>query len=418
VFFANIYRVFLVFIRSIIIAKALSAATFGQYVTILALTASLQAFFNFNIGTMFTKFGAGYVTAKRNDKLFSLIKLSFLLTTLALFTSLIVLYFFIHFSYTLFINEPGLEYHILLLAVGQGMVLVDYTSLSLLRLFYKFKQNSLITMIIITLELAVIVISLVIYSVELDTFLVIIIVQKFTSSLIFNAFCFWEIRTELRGFAHSKISLISSDFREIRQFILVNYGSRLLKTLIDQGDVLLLSAFTSNYEVGIFGVGKRLGMAILSITDPLMNAVFPQVSRMISGRQYQELIKMLKQITSSILIMVGLALIPMYFFRYDVVSLAYGAEFRDGGNVFFIIALSAVTGGVFFWYTSLLLNLELVVYRFKLFVVLLIAGLSLGLLIIPAYGAIGAALVVLAIKVLEVGAGAFKSIHTLKSRIV
>ncbi|MCE7994798.1 MAG: oligosaccharide flippase family protein [Roseivirga sp.] len=417
VFFANIYRVFLVFVRSIIVAKALSASTFGQYVTILALTASLQAFFNLNIGTMFTKFGASYMMEKRNDKLFGLLKLSFLLTVLSLLVSVILLFFFIRFSYQLFIDQPNLEYHILLLAVAQGMTFIDYTSLSLLRLFYRFRQNSLITMLIITIELVVIIISLVVYSVDLETFLVIIIIQKFASSIIFNGLCFWEIRAELTGFRQAQIKLIKSDFKEIKSFITVNYGSRLVKTLIQQGDVLLLSAFATDYEVGIFGVGKRLGNAILSITDPLMNAVFPQISRMISGKQYKDLIAMIKQITSTVLLLGGAFLIALFFFRFDILALAYGNEFRDGGNVFFVISLSSVAGGIFFWYTSLLLNLELVVYRFKMYIALLVGSLVLGLLIIPLYGAIGAAVTVLIMRLAEVGAGAYKGLHTLNSRL-
>lgn len=366
---------------------------------------------------MFTKFGAGYVSEKRNDKLFALLKLSFIISFLALLASLILLYFFIHFSYDLFIDQPSLKYHILLLAVAQGLIFIDYISLSLLRLFYRFKNNSLITMLIITIELVVIVISLVVYSVDLDTFLIIIIIQKFASSIIFNLFCFWEVREELRGFTRAQVSLVQQDFSAIKSFITVNYGSRLLKTLLQQGDVLLLSAYASDYEVGIFGVGKRLGSAILSITDPLMNAVFPQVARMISDKQYTKLFAMLKQITTTVIILVGIVLVPLYFFRFDTVVLAYGKEFREAGDIFFIVSLSAVTGGVFFWYTSLLLNLELVVYRFRMYIGLLLAGLILGFLLVPAFGAMGAAFMILGLRILEVGAGAGKALQTLKARI-
>ena len=400
-----------------IIAKALNASTFGEYVTILAFTASLQAFFNLNVGTMFTKFGAGYVAENRSDKLFALLKLSFIISFVALLASLVVLYFFIHFSYGLFIDKPGLETHILLLAVGQGMIFIDYISLSLLRLFYKFKQNSLITMLLITIELIVIIVSLVVYEMGLDTFLIVIIVQKFASSLIFNALCLREVRSELKGFFQAKVNIIREDYAEIKQFITVNYGSRLLKTLLQQIDVLLLSVYASDYQVGIYGVGKRLGMAILSITDPLMNAIFPQVSRMISDKQFKALLAMIRQITSTVLVMVLVVLVPMYLFRFDIVALAYGNEFREGGNVFFVITLNAVTGGIFFWYTSLLLNLELVVYRFKLYIFLLLASLVLGFLLVPPFGAMGAAFMVLGLRILEVGAGANKAVKGLKARL-
>lgn len=418
VFFSNTYRIGLVFLRSIIVATALSAATFGEYATILALTLSLQAFFNTNIGTVFTKFGAGYMSENRNDKLFAMVKLSFTICIAVLLISLIVLYFFIQLSYDFFVDYPGLENHIIALSVAQGMIFINYISMSLLRLFYKFKQNSLINMLLITFELIVIVVALVVYSVGLETFLVIIIIQKFVSSIIFNVLCFWEIRDKLTGFMKVRINLIREDFTIIRSFIVINYGSRLLKTLLQQGDILLLGAFNiDKNEVGIFAVGKRLGNAILSITDPMMNAVFPQVSRMIADKQYGQLLTMIKQITISVTAVSGLILIPFYFFRFDLVALAFGSEYSEAGNVFFIMAIGAVIAGASFWYASLLINLELIVYRLKMYILLVLAGMLLGYLLIPAYGAIGAALMMLGIKILEVSVGAGKSIKALKARL-
>ncbi|MDF1867832.1 MAG: oligosaccharide flippase family protein [Saprospiraceae bacterium] len=417
VFLANITRVLLLFVRSIFLAKGLGVEVYGNYITILALIASIQSFFNLNFGTILIKFGAEYIARNDKNSLLALIKLSFLSTTITLVISFFFISGLVFLISDFFIKEPGLEWFIIILAIANGLQFFDYISQSFLRLYYKFKLNSIISIIMAVIEIGIVIIAVHIYHDDFPRFLLLVALGRLLSSLACNFFAFWEVKDYLKGYQSISIKIIEKDYKLIYKFLTANYGSRLLKNIIEQGDVLLLSSLSSSTQVGLYGVGKRLGYAVLSVVDPLVNAIFPQFSLLVAKKKYSELMGVIKQMSLILTLFSVLFLIVIYLIKLDLVVLVYGIEYIDAANIFFVVMLAALVAGSTFWNTSLLLSLGEVNYRFKMYLFLLVIGFASSWIIIPIYSAIGVAFILLLIKSLEAALGCTKSIDILNKFI-
>ena len=144
---ANIVREFLVFLRSIVIARGLGVEFYGIYAMIVAFVFTVQELLNLNIGTPLTKFGAEFKTENRIDKLSALLKGCALVAIISAITSIILITLLITIFYDIFFTKPGLHWIIILFAIAETTLFFDFLSTSLLRLYYKFRLNAIISII-------------------------------------------------------------------------------------------------------------------------------------------------------------------------------------------------------------------------------------------------------------------------------
>jgi O-antigen/teichoic acid export membrane protein len=141
---SNIIRTILVFLKSIVIARGLGVEFYGVYALIAAFVVTIQDFFNLNIGNAFIKFGAEFKTRERGDQVMALIKACLLATTVTATLSIILISVLVGFAYDSFVDIPGLEWYIILYAIADVATFFDPMGRSILRLYYKFKVNSMV----------------------------------------------------------------------------------------------------------------------------------------------------------------------------------------------------------------------------------------------------------------------------------
>ena len=182
VFAANAYRTGLAFAKSVIIARGLGVELYGQYVLILALVVTIQEFFNLNIGTAVIKFGADYRSAERLDKLVALVKASGMFCGVLALVSIAAVAGVSTFAYDTFIKVPGLEIYVLLYAAVASTTFLDSVSTGLLRLFYRFKVNSLVQMAIATIDIVFMAGVLYLFPHTLEPFIIAMIIAKLLES--------------------------------------------------------------------------------------------------------------------------------------------------------------------------------------------------------------------------------------------
>ena len=400
VFLSNFTGIGLNVIRSIVIARGLGADTFGAYAIVVAFTGIVQEFVNLNLGTAVIKFGAAFQGEGRNDKLAALVKLSLKLSAIMLLISIAVICALTFLSYNFFVPRPGLQLFIILYAIASGSRYFNSISTGLLRLFYRFRLNSIITIIMDLVETVLVVLAVFFYPANLDVFFLTIIATIFLNGIICNVMAFIEVRGQLGDLWHAGTDLISKEISAIRTFIISNSLGNSLKAVMAQGDVLLLGILAGPTQVAFYAIAKKIGYAFLALTDPLMQSIFPQFSKLLAEHKHAETRKMLKKITLlALLPAIGFTVVTL-FLREWLFTTVFGTQYLESIHPFVFLLFSAVFSAVTFWSLPLIVSLGLVKLRVKVYVIAILAGSLIAYFAIPAMHASGMALALLCMNII------------------
>jgi O-antigen/teichoic acid export membrane protein len=421
VFFANGVRTLLTFVKSIIIARGLGADLYGNYVLVVAFVGTIQEFFNLNIGAAVIKFGADYQGAERLDKLVALVKASLLFGLATLVLSVLAVVGATQVAYDTFLSEPGLELYVILFAITSGMTFFNSISQGLLRLFYRFKTNSLIQMASGFLGLVMMAGALYLYPGELGPFLIAMIIFWLLDGVLINAGALWELRGDLKGHFAAPMSLVRDDLKEIGGFVVSNSGSRTLKTLMDRGDVLILGALASEHEVSFYDIAKKLAYTILRFTDPLVSSIYPQIASLAAKQRFKAVRLLLRRVTAGLLIPSLVAIGLCFFLGEWVIVTMYGEEYSDAAQPFLWHLGSATLAAAFFWLLPLMQSLGVIHSRFFISLGAVTIGASLAWPLAQSHGAIGVAVASLAAKLFMTVASLYVSnrkLGTLELRVL
>lgn len=396
VFLSNGLGTAYAFIKTIIITRILGAELLGTYTLAVAFIVTTQEFLRLNISMGLIRFGAQYHSEGSKEKVVSVIKFSLMLSTVSALLSVLVLGGMLAFFYDTFIKGPDLTIYVIGFAIANSISFIDAIAKASLKLFYKFKINSVIQMIMDTIEVTIIITTLLIYGPDLKAFFTAAIAAKFINSITCNIAAYRELLPELRPYLSSKIHLIKKQQKEFLHYIFGNSISSTLKVIMNQGDVLLLGTMGSLSDVSYYSTAKKLAYSVLTLSDPLASSVFPQLSHLIAGKVYGKVRTMLSSITRAVLIPAVLFLALAYFIKTNLITTLYGPEFAPAAEPFFILLICAVQSSVFFWALPLIQSLGLIKKRFLVYLTAIIIGSIIAVLLVTELKASGVAIGLLA----------------------
>lgn len=390
---ANAFGFINAFILSVVLARKLGVELFGAYTLIINFVSATVEIFNLNVGTAIIKFGAGYKSENRVDKLIALVKGCAWASLIAFALAIVVMIILLNFFYDSFFTSPGMQMYSYMYAAALATFLFAATlSNSLLRLFFKFKINSIVNMIMDVLELVLVIVALYVFPNNFKIFFLAVILTKLLNGVIWLIAALWEIKDDIRHHIAAPASLLLEQRREIRGFVLLNSISGTLKTFINRGDILLLGALGGNAMVAYYSIAKKLAYSVLSVTDPLANAIFPQLSKLVADKNHSETIKMLFTITKLILYPSLVAIAIIFVLKKWIINLIFGPEYLPAASPFFFLMIIALMNSVFFWGLSMIQSLGLIKLRFIAYVIAIGVGGGTAYFLIPIFGATGAAI--------------------------
>ena len=392
VFVSNMYGVLLAFLRSIVIARGLGAEILGIYSVIIAFVLTIQEVIKLNVPLGIIKFGAQFISHKSPEKVISLLKRGIMYSMLSALLSVIVIAIITHFLYPHFFDIEGLQKFIILYAAVNGVCFLDNIGRAVLKIYYRFKVNSIVQIIMDTVEFAAITLSIYYFPNNLDYFFYTVISTKLLNSLICNLSVIIELRKDLLPYLKTPVSAIKSHYAEVRHFIFGNSFGNTLKTFLNQGDILLLNLFGTHAAVGFYTVSKKLAYAILTVTDPLVTSIYPQLAHLVAQNKWKELRLMMGKITSIALIPSAIATLVIFFLKGDIITFVYGPSFIQSVPTFFIHFIGAASGSILFWTTPLMQGLNLTNKRIKIYSIAIIINFILAYFLTPHLGPVGVAI--------------------------
>jgi O-antigen/teichoic acid export membrane protein len=411
----NLTRSALVFLKGIIIARGLGVELYGTFAIIAAFAASIQQFLNFTLGSTIIKFGAAYLSKKQLNKLTALIKSGYYFSLFLAVLSISIIAFLTIFVYDVFLEKPGLQWFVLMYAIISSSMFIDGISNTLLQLNCKFKQAAIINIVVTTIDLIIIAVVVLSNPNNFTYFFFALVLSRLLGSVILNLATYSIVKKDILPYLKTPIRILKEDSKVLINYTVANSGSRAIKSLINNGDVLLLGAMLGPVPVAFYNIAKKLAYMILIFIDPFTNTIFPQLSLLIADKKFVEIKKMIFRITKLILLPSIAFVVVVYFLRDFIIELTYGKEYLDAGKPFLFLTINAVVGAVLFWNLPLLLSLGMAKLRFYVNLVSLILGGVVAYLLIPIYNTNGAAIGLLVANSFVIGVFSYVSISKINS---
>ena len=160
--------------------------------------------------------------------------------------------------------------------------------------------------------------------------------------------------------------------------------------LSDWGDHLLVQAYFSNQEVGLFQAAYQVYAATLSLLSPISTVVLPRLISK-SMQDTETVIQYLTKIVPTIMSLWALAVFPLITILPTVFVWILGAKYAEATNVL-IILITLIPGAVVTYLYSVLYSLQGRLGTAMVFNALVPAvDLSVSYFLLPRIGIIGAA---------------------------
>jgi len=226
VFTANFIGALYAFVKSILIARGLGADFLGVFTLSIAFVLTIQEILKLNTAMAVIRFGAIYRTQNRPDKIVGLIRISAAGSLASALLSVMVIAVIVSFFYQDFVTTPGLAKFILLYAVVNGFSFLDNISRSALKLFYKFRLNSMVQILMDSVEFLLVAGVLYFYPRNLEAFFITVISARFLNSMICNGAAFIELKNELGQHLSMRIGFLREEVKSIFQFVVGQLLSR------------------------------------------------------------------------------------------------------------------------------------------------------------------------------------------------
>ena len=379
-------------IQNILIARALGVTNYGLLVLILAYVEIVNNLLDLRVWEFATKYIGSYWSKKEYDKTCSIIKLSYIIDISTGLFAFIIAVLFASLANDIFIKSPSATALITIYALSLLINTANSTSNAILRVFDNFKQIAFIStahnffrLVAVVLVLMVqkdikwILIAFILSS--LFGFIVrIIIVHK---ALINNGLTnWWKVR----------ITLVKQQRKEMLWFLVNTSLSGTLKAARDNSlGVLFLGYVIGKEAAGLYKIAKSVLKIVNRITNPVNEAIYPELVKIYSADKFKDFLGLLKYATINLQKVTLPIIVIIIVFSEQILELVFGYEYAPAYNTMRVIAVSAMLTQLMFWVNPALLALGRPGLRTLILLLSTVCYICLIVIFVPKYSHLGAA---------------------------
>lgn len=184
----------------------------------------------------------------------------------------------------------------------------------------------------------------------------------------------------------------TAERKSITTFLLsINFAGT-LRALSKKLDVIIIAVLSSTGVVALYKVAARIACTLLLFSDPLLIAVFPEMSKLHSRNASSQLRKILITLTKSLTLLAAFLVFILVFFGEEILRMLAGAKYAEAHLISVIMIIGTSFTMIFFWARPLLL----VYGKASKLVLIAIVGVIIQFgclyMLVPKWGAQGAGL--------------------------
>lgn len=189
----------------------------------------------------------------------------------------------------------------------------------------------------------------------------------------------------------SLVGQFRTSARELLTFSLPLVFATIFASLLTKVDTFMLGYFRSSFEVGLYSAAYPLAQGMLVVLGAFGFLYLPLASRLDADGEREEVDAIYKVTTKWIYIITFPALLAFVAFPADVLEIFFGADYRAGAIALVVLSLGFFTNAAYGRNRETLSALGYPRYILAGNLAALVLNIALNLILIPAYGVVGAA---------------------------
>jgi O-antigen/teichoic acid export membrane protein len=188
------------------------------------------------------------------------------------------------------------------------------------------------------------------------------------------------------------LSLIARERKSMATFLFSTNLAGTFRILSTKLDVIVIAALSSSAAVALYKVATRIAGTLMLFSDPLVVAVYPEMSQLHARKAIAQLSKMVKMLAKILAVFAFLLIVVFAFFGKWMLGTLAGTQYVNAQPVALVMLVGTSLSMVFFWARPLLLVYGLASRLVLVAVVSLVIQFVSLYLMVPAMGAQGAGL--------------------------
>jgi O-antigen/teichoic acid export membrane protein len=343
-------------LQTVVVARMLGVSDYGLLALIIAYVNILNQFFDFRVWETATKYISTFWTNGEREKARSMIKLSYIIDVSSGILALVIAIITANIASKHLIHSPHAHSLIFIYAFSLLIDTANSTSDAILRVFDRFKSIAFISSFNNLFRLVLV--SVILY---LGMGIKGVLFAYIVASFLGFAIRLWAVsrtlkKNEIEKWWKADLGLIKDQWKGIAWFL---GNTSLAATIKMAGDnylgVLALGYFSGKEATAYYKIAQSFAKVMTRITDPLYEAIYPELVKILSTNALKDFKRLLKYSTKNLMKFVVPVAVVILIFSDQIISLIFGKEYLPASNALRIVTLGVVISKLIFWISPALL---------------------------------------------------------------
>ena len=378
-------------IQTVILARFLGVDNYGLLALIIAYVDVLNNFFDFRVWETATKYIGTFWTNGEREKTLSMIKLSYIIDIFSGVLAFIIAILTAKVACSYLIHSPNAYTLIWIYSLSLVIDTANSTSDAILRVFDRFKRIAFVSSFISLFKLILVVLFLY-FGMGINGVLLSFVLTSFLGFSI----RMWIVsktlgENQLMSWWKSDLRLVKDQWKGIAWFMgNTSFSGTLMIANENFMGVLFLGYFSGKEAAAYYKIAKSFVKLITRIRDPLYEAIYPELVKIISSNTLRDFKKLLKYSTKTLMKFTIPVAIIILIFSGTIISLIFGKEYLPASNTLRVITLAIVITQLTFWINPALLAFGRPGLRTLVNTISTVTYIVLLFLFVPKFSYIGA----------------------------
>ena len=402
-------------VQSILVARLLGVTDFGILGTITLFTSVVNKFASFRMSELVIKYVGEYTVEGDETRAAAVFKSAGILETLTSFFAFGLIWLLAPLGAQYLAKDSGATFWFVLYGL---IVLANFmaeSSTGLIQIFDRFKIIAGITIgqSILTLSL----VGFVFINQGGLFEIVLAYMGGKIAGAIASATAAVILATQQWGTSWWRVpvGLLRDRTNEIVRFAFSTNISATINLVNKDGELLWVSALTGPTGAGYYKLALSLANLIQLPVSPLPQATYPELSREVAGKNWDNMRYVLRQGSLMAFAYSALAGLFLLIFGRPLIAFLYTPEFLPSFPALIILMVGLLVANTFYWNRISLLSLGLAEYPAKINSIAALFKIIGILAIVPIYGYLGSAALLSSYYIFSVSLNVRKTFRELKN---
>ena len=347
-----------------VLARFLGLDQFGLFSIVVAYVNIVNGVFDFKVKEAVVKYVGQCRERKDKVKLFSFIKLFYLIDCLSGVVAFVAVLLLSDIANRLFIRSESAFEMVFIYSFSLLVSTVNTNSRAILEVFSKFRALALADMLSVAVRV-IFVFTFLVAGFGVKGVLLAYVTAAFVSFFILQFLVNQTLRDGgLKGWFAANLKSAKDEIKDVALFVLSSTVSTFFGRVLNKNfPLLVLGHFFGNETSGLYKTAVAFSKVVHKLKAPARRVIYPALVSLEERGAYKDF----KQVISySIKILLRL-FVPagavFFIFANEIIGIFFGAEYVPAANAMRIIVVAEILSGFSFWIAAAYLALGRVWFR-------------------------------------------------------